>query len=83
MRAVQLPSFIFCVTVKILPVSSGTVQFTGSGDRIMICSGDFTRVGSGGDLTSGSSGTITGIAVAKAEPGNGLQLDTEMAVSRP
>jgi len=48
------------VTVKVFPVSRGTVQLTGSGERMSICSGDFTRVGSGGDLinagsTSGSS----------------------------
>lgn len=36
--------------MKVLPVSKGTVQLTGSGDRMMICSGDLTRVGSGGDL---------------------------------
>lgn len=46
------PSRTFCVTVKVLPVSNGTVQKTGSGERmITICSGDLTRVGSGGDLT--------------------------------
>ena len=48
------------MTVKVFPVSRGTVQLTGSGERMSICSGDFTRVGSGGDLinagsTSGSS----------------------------
>ena len=46
------PPRMFCVTVKVLPVSSGTVQLTGSGDRTTICSGDLTRVGSGGDLMS-------------------------------
>lgn len=45
------PFRIFCVTVNVLPVSKGTIQFTGSGERIIICSGDLTRVGSGGDLT--------------------------------
>lgn len=49
------PSRIFCVTVNVFPVSKGTVQLTGSGDRISNCSGDLTRVGSGGDLISGSS----------------------------
>uniref|UniRef100_A0A182J7R4 Uncharacterized protein n=1 Tax=Anopheles atroparvus TaxID=41427 RepID=A0A182J7R4_ANOAO len=44
------PSRTFCVTVNVLPVSRGTVQLTGSGERMMICSGDLTRVGSGGDL---------------------------------
>lgn len=63
------------MTVNVFPVSSGTVQFTGSGERIIICSGLLTRVGSGGDLTIGSSG----ISAA----GWGLQLDTDMAVSRP
>lgn len=42
------------MTVKVFPVSNGTVQLTGSGERINICSGDFTLVGSGGDLTTGS-----------------------------
>lgn len=42
----------------------------------MICSGDLTRVGSGGDFTSGSSGT-------SGTGGWGLQLEIEMAVSRP
>ena len=50
-----LPSRTFCVTVKVLPVSRGTVQFTGSGERMIICSGDFTLVGSGGLFTTGSS----------------------------
>lgn len=44
--------------MNIFPVSKGTVQLTGSGDRIKICSGDFTRVGSGGDLMTGSRGTL-------------------------
>ncbi|KNC30547.1 hypothetical protein FF38_05573 [Lucilia cuprina] len=70
-----LPSLTFCVTVKVFPVSKGTVQLTGSGERIIICSGLLTRVGSGGDLTMGSSGT--------SATGWGLQLDTDMAVSRP
>lgn len=48
------PSLTFCVTVKVLPVSNGTVQLTGSGDLIKICSGDLTLVGSGGDLMTGS-----------------------------
>lgn len=52
---VILPSRTFCVTVKVLPVSRGTVQFTGSGERMIICSGDFTLVGSGGLFTTGSS----------------------------
>jgi hypothetical protein len=43
------------VTVKVFPVSRGTVQLTGSGERMSICSGDFTRVGSGGDLTNAGS----------------------------
>jgi len=42
----------------------------------MICSGDLTRVGSGGDFTRGSSGT-------SGTGGWGLQLEMEMAVSRP
>lgn len=46
-----LPSRTFCVTVKVFPVSNGTVQLTGSGDLINICSGDLTLVGSGGDFT--------------------------------
>lgn len=45
-----IPSRTFWVTVKVFPVSNGTVQLTGSGERIKICSGDFTRVGSGGDF---------------------------------
>jgi len=48
------PSRTFCVTVNVLPVSRGTVQFTGSGERMIICSGDFTLVGSGGLFTTGS-----------------------------
>lgn len=51
----NVPSLTFWVTVNVFPVSNGTVQFTGSGERIIICSGDFTRVGSGGLLTTGSS----------------------------
>lgn len=47
----RLPSRTFCVTVNVLPVSNGTIQLTGSGERIIICSGDLTRVGSGGDFT--------------------------------
>lgn len=47
----NLPVRTFCVTVNVLPVSNGTIQLTGSGERINICSGDLTRVGSGGDLT--------------------------------
>lgn len=43
------------MTVNVFPVSSGTVQFTGSGERMIICSGDFTLVGSGGLFTTGSS----------------------------
>jgi len=50
-----LPSWTFWVTVKVFPVSRGTVQLTGSGERMSICSGDFTRVGSGGDLTNAGS----------------------------
>lgn len=56
-----LPSLTFWVTVKVFPVSRGTVQFTGSGDRMIICSGDFTLVGSGGLFTTGSS-SIHGLA---------------------
>lgn len=56
------------MTVKVLPVSRGTVQLTGSGERIMICSGDLTRVGSGGDLMICS--VISG-------GGSGLALDTD------
>lgn len=56
-----LPSRTFCVTVNVLPVSRGTVQFTGSGERMIICSGDFTLVGSGGLFTTGSS-SIHGLA---------------------
>ena len=37
------------VTWNVLPVSKGTVQLIGSGDLIISCSGDRTRVGSGGD----------------------------------
>lgn len=64
-RTILATSFsrTFCVTVKVLPVSSGTVQKTGSGERMMtICSGDFTRVGSGGDFTicSMTSGAMWG-----------------------
>lgn len=54
-ESLVLPSRTFCVTVKVLPVSRGTVQFTGSGERMIICSGDFTLVGSGGLFTTGSS----------------------------
>ena len=36
-------------TWNVLPVSRGTVQLMGSGDLIINCSGDLTRVGSGGD----------------------------------
>lgn len=50
----DLPSRTFWVTVNVFPVSKGTVQLTGSGERIKICSGDLTLVGSGGDLTTGS-----------------------------
>ena len=42
-----------CVTEKVFPVSRGTVQLIGSGERTDP-SGDLTRVGSGGDLTTGS-----------------------------
>lgn len=63
------------MTVNVLPVSKGTVQLTGSGERIIICSGDLTLVGSGGDFTNGSSGT--------SGTGCGLQLEMEIAVSRP
>lgn len=70
-----IPSLTFCVTVNVLPVSKGTVQLTGSGERIIICSGDLTLVGSGGDFTNGSSGT--------SGTGCGLQLEMEIAVSRP
>ena len=42
------------VTWNVLPVSRGTVQLMGSGDRIINCSGDLTRVGSGGDYRSNS-----------------------------
>ena len=41
-----------CVTEKVFLVSRGTVQLMGSGERMSSCSGDFTRVGSGGDLTT-------------------------------
>ena len=51
----RIPSRIFWVTVNVLPVSSGTVQLTESGERTTICSGDFTRVGSARALISGSS----------------------------
>lgn len=64
----SIPSRTFCVTVNVFPVSRGTVQLTGSGDRIIICSGDLTRVGSGGDLTMCSMISCVG---------NGLALDTE------
>lgn len=62
---VALPSRTFCVTVKVLPVSRGTVQFTGSGERMIICSGDLTLVGSGGLFITGSSFSH-GLAVAGA-----------------
>ena len=48
------PSRTLCVTENVLPVSRGTVQFIGSGERTMTSVGDLTRVGSGGDLTTGS-----------------------------
>lgn len=67
---VYVPLRTFCVTTNVLPVSSGTVQLTGSGDRMMICSGDLTRVGSGGDLTMCSMISCNG---------SGLALDTEPA----
>jgi hypothetical protein len=54
------------VTVKVFPVSSGTVQLTGSGERIKICSGDLTLVGSGGDFTTGSQSIISGASVPVA-----------------
>ena len=41
-----------CVTENVFLVSSGTVQLMGSGDLMHSCSGDFTRVGSGGDFTT-------------------------------
>jgi len=50
---VSPPSLTLWVTENVLVVSSGTVQLIGSGDR-MIPSGLLTRVGSGGDLTTGS-----------------------------
>lgn len=53
--------------MNVLPVSNGTVQLTGSGERMIICSGDFTLVGSGGLFTTGSS-SIHGLAVV-AETG--------------
>lgn len=65
-----IPFRTFWVTTNVLPVSSGTVQFTGSGDRMIICSGDFTRVGSGGDLTMCSMSSCIG---------SGLALETEPA----
>lgn len=49
------------MTVKVFPVSRGTVQLTGSGERMSICSGDFTRVGSGGDLTNAGSASISSL----------------------
>lgn len=55
------------MTVNVFPVSNGTVQLTGSGERMIICSGDFTLVGSGGLFTTGSS-SIHGLA-AVAETG--------------
>lgn len=58
------------MTVNVLPVSRGTVQFTGSGERMIICSGDFTLVGSGGLFTTGSSSThgraVAGVGAAGA-----------------
>lgn len=61
------------MTVNVLPVSNGTVQLTGSGERIKICSGDLTRVGSGGDFimcsTSGcGSGLGPVVVVVVASP---------------
>ena len=47
------PSLTLCVTEKVLPVSSGTVQLMGSGLRTDP-SGLLTLVGSGGLLTTGS-----------------------------
>lgn len=46
------PPRMFCVTVKHLPVSNGTVQLTGSGERTTDISGDLTRVGSASALIS-------------------------------
>lgn len=60
----NIPSLTFWVTVNVFPVSNGTVQLTGSGDRIIICSGDLTRVGSGGDLTICSMTSWTGSGLA-------------------
>jgi len=50
----ESPSRTLCVTENVFPVSRGTVQFIGSGERTMTSVGDLTRVGSGGDLTTGS-----------------------------
>ena len=46
-----IPNFLLN-TWNVFPVSSGTVQLMGSGDLIISCSGDLTRVGSGGDWNS-------------------------------
>lgn len=53
------------MTVNVFPVSKGTVQLTGSGDFIIICSGDLTRVGSGGDLTMYSIGLASRSSVSR------------------
>lgn len=83
-----LPSRTFCVTVKVLPVSRGTVQFTGSGDRMIICSGDFTLVGSGGLLTTGSSSSqglpwVIGAAFVVCDGGVEATLESPMSVASP
>ena len=53
------PPRMFCVTVNVLPVSSGTVQLTGSGERTTNCSGDLTRVGSGSALIKAGNGSCS------------------------
>lgn len=70
-RLFDLPSRTFCVTVNVFPVSRGTVQFTGSGERMIICSGDFTLVGSGGLFTTGSSSSHGLVCVTGAGAGAG------------
>lgn len=67
----------FCVTVKVFPVSKGTVQFTGSGDRIIICSGDLTLVGSGGDFTIGSSISEVGSSSSSTKKTHNLKTNAE------
>lgn len=67
--------------MNIFPVSKGTVQLTGSGDLIKICSGDLTLVGSGGDLTTGSKGTLfSGSATTGVSLGSVFSLVVSLAV---